>query len=330
MVAMFPVLTLSACESEPAALTVDGLSIARDEVLGLSSERLERLGEITAFGLAVASGEGEALGAPLVARAEREYQRQEQLYEQPLMSEQAFSDATYELEQLRIEVTDAERELAYATVRAPISGTVTSRLVNLGDHVQVGEQLFEIVDFDSMVARVFVPEKELRRLSRGQEARLTASALGDQARQARILRSAPTVDSRSGTVKVTLEVPDKAGLRPGMFVEVDLIAAVDPDALLVPKRALVYDEEQPFVFRVVDGEDGTKVERLLVETVLESRNVVQVPGDQLAVGDRIVVAGQAGLKDGAEVRLLDLQEALETFGDGAEASDVAAALGNEQ
>jgi len=73
MVAMFPVLTLSACESEPAALTVDGLSIARDEVLGLSSERLERLGEITAFGLAVSAGEEEALGEPLVARAEREY-----------------------------------------------------------------------------------------------------------------------------------------------------------------------------------------------------------------------------------------------------------------
>lgn len=71
--AMFPAVLLPACESEPAALTVAGLSFARDEVLGLSPDRLERLGEIAAFGLAVSDGADETLGEPLVMRAEREY-----------------------------------------------------------------------------------------------------------------------------------------------------------------------------------------------------------------------------------------------------------------
>lgn len=259
-------------------------------------------------------------------RALREYQRQERLFDQDLISEQAFSEATYDKEQLEIEVADAQRELDYATVRAPIAGTITSRQVNVGDHVQVGQELFQIVDFSSMVARVFVPEKELKRLAPGQDARLNAQAVGIADRPAKILRIAPTVDSRSGTVKVTLSIPDKSALRPGMFVELDLVAETDPDALLVPKRALIYDDDQTFVYRVSERGGEAFVERLLIDVVLESKNVVKVAGEKLSAGDRIVLAGQAGLKDGVAVRLLDLQEAIETFGGGDVPAEVAAAL----
>ncbi len=274
-----------------------------------------------------------------LAKATREYQRQERLFSQQLISEQAFSESTYDKEQLEIAVADAERELGYATVYAPISGAITQRLVNLGDHIQVNEHLFDIVDFGSLVARIFVPEKELADLSRGQAARLHAQAIGGEARDAKILRIAPTVDSRSGTVKVTLAIPNKKSLRPGMFVEVDLIADTDEDALLIPKRALIYDESQIFVFKAAPTSAGAvadaganareaTVERLLIETVIESRNFVKVTGEKLTAGDLVIVAGQAGLKDGAKVRLLDLQEALDTFGGGATAEELAAELVN--
>ncbi len=283
-----------------------------------------------------------------LAKAAREYQRQEKLFSQELISEQAFSESTYEKEQLEIAVADARRELTYATVAAPISGTITKRMVNLGDQVQVNQHLFDIVDFSSLVARVFVPEKELGRLARGQEARVSTTATSVDIRAAKILRLAPTVDAKSGTVKVTLSIDDKRDLRPGMFVEVQLVAGTDPNALLVPKRALVYDQEQTFVFRVRDGksaevasvnsdestssestsgealidpasttvaQEPTKiVERVLVASLLESRDFVKVSEDTLSVGDLIVVAGQAGLKDGAKVKLLDFAEAMETFG----------------
>jgi len=60
-----------------------------------------------------------------------------------------------------------------------------------------------------------------------------------------------------------------------------------------------------------------------VEPTLESRNYVKVAGETLSVGDLVVVAGQAGLQDGAKVRLLDLQEAIDTFGGGADAAELA-------
>lgn len=261
-----------------------------------------------------------------LAKAKREYQRQEKLFKQELISEQAFSDATYDKEQLELAVEDAKRELGYATVVAPISGTVTERMVNLGDQIQVNQHVFSVVDFGSLVARIFVPEKELSGLSRGQGARLFAQAIGGDPRSAKVLRIAPTVDSRSGTVKVTLSIPKKTGLRPGMFVEIDLIVDTDDDALLVPKRALIYDEAQTFVFTTKrDGEESVAT-RLLIDPVLESRNFVKVSGDKLSLGDLVVVAGQAGLKDGAKVRLLDLQEALDTFAGGASAEELMKAL----
>ncbi len=243
-----------------------------------------------------------------LARSRLEYERQKRLFEQDLISEQAYNQARYDMEQLELALEDAERELGYATVQAPISGVITERLVNIGDHVETHAKLFEIVDFDSIVARVFVPERQLTGLFVGQPARVLAQSL-DGSRQASVQRISPVVDPRSGTVKVTLDIPGNQDLLPGMYVEVDLVAAVEEDALLAPKRALVYDQEQVFVFRVVEGAEGPRAERLLVSILIESEDVVQLAGD-LADGERLIVAGQAGLKDGAKVRLLDPAEAL--------------------
>jgi len=241
-------------------------------------------------------------------RSRLEYERQERLFEQDLISEQAWNQARYDREQLELALEDARRELGYATVAAPISGVVTERLVGVGDYVENHGKLFEIVDFDSIVARVFVPERQLPGLFVGQPARVLAASL-DGARQAQVERISPVVDARSGTVKVTLGIPGNQGLLPGMYVEVDLVAAVEEDALLAPKRALVYDQEQVFVFRVAAGPDGPRAERLLVRIRIESADFVQLEGD-LVDGDRLIVAGQAGLKDGARIRLLDPVEAL--------------------
>ena len=246
-------------------------------------------------------------------RSRLEYERQRRLFEQDLISEQAYNQARYDLEQLELALEDAERELGYATVAAPISGVVTERLVNVGDHVDRHAKLFAIVDFDSIVARVFVPERQLSGLFVGQPARVLAQSLAGS-REAAIERISPVVDPQSGTVKVTLDIPGNQGLLPGMYVEVDLVAAALEDVLLAPKRALVYDQEQVFVFRVAPGDDGPRAERLLVRVVVESEDVVHLDAD-LAEGERLIVAGQAGLKDGARIRLLDPREALGSVAD---------------
>ncbi len=229
----------------------------------------------------------------------REYERQKNLFDQKLVSEQVFIDAEYQLDQARLALDDAKRELAFTEVRAPISGIVTERSIGLGDFVSVNQPLFRIVDFDSIVARIYVPERELSRLRRGQPVRLTADALGGRVFSGAIDRISPVVDPGTGTIKVTVATPRQEGLRPGMYVEVELVTAVDERALRIPKKALIYDNDQVFVFRL---SGGRTVERILVTPVLEDADFVK-PSGGLSLGDFIVVAGQSGLKDGSRVRL---------------------------
>jgi membrane fusion protein, multidrug efflux system len=229
----------------------------------------------------------------------REYERQERLFEQDLIAEEIFNNATYELDQLRISMVDAERELGYTEVRAPIAGTITNRLVNIGDQITVGQRLFDMVDFDSIVARIYVPEKELARLRTGQSARLATQADKDFPYSGSVDRISPVVDPQTGTVKVTVALDGDQGLRPGMYVEVVLVTDTHSEALLVPKRSLVYDKDQTFVYKL--GEER-RVSRVPVQARLSDKEFVEPEGG-LMEGDQIVIAGQAGLKDGSLVRL---------------------------
>lgn len=236
-----------------------------------------------------------------LAKARRDHERQQRLFEQELISQETFHQATYELEQLEIALQEARRELSYTTVEAPIDGIVTRRLVKRGDQVTVNEHLFDLVDFDSLVARVYVPERELARVQGEQPVRIRAQALAGRAFVGRVDRIAPVVDPRTGTVKVTVNVPWEEGLRPGMFLDVEIVTAVEERALLVPKRALVLDDDEVYVFRVTD--EGT-AERVAIVPALEAPGAVAVADGELAPGQRVIIAGQAGIKAGDEVRIV--------------------------
>jgi len=249
-------------------------------------------------------------------KATLEFQRQKALFEQNLISEQVFHDAQFELKQLELALDDARRELEYTVVRAPIAGTISRRLVKYGDLVNVNQHLFDIVDFQSIVARVYVPEQELSLLQVGQPVRVTATAAGAQAQVAHVERIAPVVESKTGLVKITVGFDEIGRLRPGMYVDVEIVTATRTNALLLSKRSLIYDGDQLYVYRLLPER---KVERVLVEPRLTDRLHVE-PASGFTEGDLIVVAGQVGLKDAARVRLPEDPDPAETDADGKAAS----------
>lgn len=232
-------------------------------------------------------------------KAEQEYERQKPLFEQNLISEQVFKDAQFELRQLELALDDARRDLDYTKVLAPISGTVTARLINYGDLVNLNQHLFDVVDFSSIVARIYLPEHEFSNLTIGQPSRVVTTALSEQVFEGYVKRIAPVVESKTGTIKVTIGFKTIGQLRPGMYVEAEIITANRPDAILISKRSLVYDGDRMFVFRL--REDRTVERTLVIPRIVAELNVEPTSG--FNEGDLIVVAGQSGLKDGARVRL---------------------------
>jgi len=234
-------------------------------------------------------------------KAMLEFNRQEPLFKDGLISEQAFSEVSFEKKKTELFLKDAQRELSYTQIQAPISGTITRRLVNLGDYVTPNQELFEMVDFDSIVARVFHPEKYLSRLSVGKAARVVVPALAGKMFEAFVKRISPIVESKSGTIKVTLAFPRVGELRPGMHVNTEIVLDTLTNALLIPKQALVYDGDQTFAYRLMEDR---KVERLLVKPHMSDKfNITPSADSPFRLGDQIVITGQTGLKDGAKVRL---------------------------
>ncbi|MDA7521413.1 efflux RND transporter periplasmic adaptor subunit [Verrucomicrobia bacterium] len=234
-----------------------------------------------------------------VLESREEYERQKSLHAQNLISDQVFSQSKFQLQQLELNLEDAERELGYTQIHAPIHGKITQRMVKVGDQVSAGQDLFTVIDFDSIVARLYVTEKALSKIRTKQPVRVESTAFPDEIFKGHILRIAPVVESRSGMIKVTVGFQDVGPLLPGMYVDGSIITSSKPDALLLPKKAIIYDGEQRFVFRVNESEE---VERVLLLAGLEDAENVE-PTSFLKEGDQIVIAGQTGLKDGSKVKL---------------------------
>jgi len=224
---------------------------------------------------------------------------------QGLLPQQRVKDVAFEAGQASAEVERLLAERSLARVAAPLAGVIVTRHVQPGEAVSVGEPLFEVADLSELEAHLRVPERHLLRLREGLTVEVTAEGLGDAEVAAEVARIAPTVDPRSGTVKVVIALGEGAPvgggpkLRPGMYVRARVVVDVHPDAVLIPKRAIVYDEDRPFAFRVADG----KAEKVALKLGYSDREHVEVL-TPIADGDALVVFGHRGLESGARVKVV--------------------------
>ena len=234
-------------------------------------------------------------------KLESQFRRKEEMFSRKLLSNEEYEQQKYGLEQARIGWERAKLALAHASVRSPVDGVVAERIVKLGDRIGPGNKLYVLVNMERLIARVHVPGREMRDLSVGRPAVITTDFLPDSTLKGRVMRVSPVVDPGSGTFKVTLELHNTDGqLRPGMFVKSHIVTETHEHAMLVPKRAVVYDGGLPYVF-VVEDSTASKVK---LELGFEDSNHLEVLSG-IERGDLIVVVGQTGLKDQAKVRVIE-------------------------
>jgi len=153
-------------------------------------------------------------------------------------------------------------------------------------------------------AVVHVPEKEIGTLKKGQQAYITSQHLKERQFSGWIKRVSPVVDPQSGTFKVTIGIEnEKNQLRPGMFVNAHIITDTHQNAVLVPKTAVIYENENLHVYVIRDSV-ANKV-RLDVG-YQDFEKIESLSG--INEGDKIIVVGQAGLKDQTKVNVVAEQE----------------------
>lgn len=232
-----------------------------------------------------------------LGKLEQEYSRNLQLHEKGLVSADAYERIKFDLDALKAQYELAKLDQDYTSIRAPIDGVVSERLIKVGNMVTINQPVFVVTDFDPLLASLFVPERELDKLRAQQRAIVTADALPEQRFTAKIDRISPTVDPKTGTFKVTVAVADPTRhLKPGMFGRIDITYDVRNNTLLVPRAAVLQEDAESAVFVV---KEGVAVRRTVTTGYTTNGSIEVVSG--LSVGDTVVTVGQTSLKDGAKV-----------------------------
>ncbi len=234
--------------------------------------------------------------------SKRELERGRQLGGKGYLSTRELDDLELKTRTARIELDRMRLELADTRIVAPFSGRVTDRLVQLGETVSPGRECFRIADFNPVLARLYFPERELARVRLGQTAWLSTDAQPGASIEGKVTLVNPMVDRSNGTFKVTLEIPNPRGaLPPGTFARVRLKTGATASALLVPRRGVLNEDGESYVFVA----RGDSVQRVAVKLGAVEGETAQVVAG-LAVGDRVVTVGQGGLKPGSRIKPVTL------------------------
>lgn len=234
-------------------------------------------------------------------KMERDFARNRELREKGLLSEGDFEKLRYDLEALQASYNLASLELDYTQIRAPISGVVSERYVKRGNTVRVGEPAFRVTSFEPLVAYLHVPEREFRRIQAGQPVVIDIDALADQQIVAAVTRVSPIVDPGTGTFKITIEISDEQRrIKPGMFGRMNIVYDQHMNVLQIPRSALIEDVGTEFVFVVRDE----KAVRRVVETGYGESGMIEIV-DGLTESDDVIVVGHVGLKEDADVVVID-------------------------
>ena len=234
-------------------------------------------------------------------KLERDYKRTLDLSERGLLSKSSAENLKYDLDALRAGYDRAKLELGYTEIRAPITGVVSARNIKVGNTIGPNDPTFTVTDLDPLIAYVHVPEKEFRKIAPGQTAEVVVDALGGDRFVGNIERISPTVDPQTGTFKARVEVADQSRrLKPGMFARVNIVYERRQAALQLPRTAIVDADGEQSVYVVTDG----KAQQRMIRTGLSNAGWIEVL-DGLEGGERVVTVGQAGLKTGTPVKIVD-------------------------
>jgi len=186
---------------------------------------------------------------------------------------------------------EAQTMLDYTEIKAPFTGTVTDKLIEIGDLAAPGVSLLKLENGTALEVVIHVPEAQLQNLSLDRRLPLTVPAAG-LALEAQIREISPMVDPASRTAQVKLMLPDAEGLRSGQFARVALLDD-QPATLFIKRTALRQNGQMQQVFV---AEQGTAHMRL-VRTGAETNERIEILSG-LRAGDQVVIDPPATLRDG--------------------------------
>lgn len=237
--------------------------------------------------------------------AAQTWERRQRLWEDDQVgSELAYLEAKFAAEQTAANLDALEARLARTVVRAPFSGILDWRSVEVGTLVSPGQVVARVVDLSPMKVVSGVPERYAADVTVGTEAVVLFDAMPGEQFPARIGYVGATVDPQNRTFPIEIRMAN-----PGSMVKPEMVANVLvqrrslSEALVVPQDALVRVEEGYVVF-VAGERDGTPVAEVRRVELGPTQNNEAVVVSGLEAGDRLIVVGQKSVADGDRINVV--------------------------
>lgn len=207
------------------------------------------------------------------------------------------SQTEFRIDELRI-------TLSNTNVVSPVDGFVSRRNLDAGAFAGANTVILQVVDIDTVRLVANLVEKGFRKVVPGVEATVQVDTFAGEDFRGRVSRVAPVFDPATRTAQMEIEVPNPGyRLKPGMYARVRLTVERRPDALTVPRNAIVDVEGRRGVFIVKDQSakfvetktglsDGDRVE--ILDGITEGTQVITTGALALRDGDRVALPAGAG------------------------------------
>jgi multidrug efflux pump subunit AcrA (membrane-fusion protein) len=190
---------------------------------------------------------------------------------------------------------DAESQLASLEIRAPVSGTVTRISARTGTAVDANAVIAEVIDLDRLAVSAQIPASEATALKTSAEFQV----LTEPTVTTSLSFISPAVDTNDGTVLARAALPPNNGLRPGQFVPLRIVTAVQTNCLAAPAESVVTGTDGKSFIVLVKGDEASQTP---VTTGLRENDWIEIEGANLKEGDSIVTVGAYGFPDKAKIR----------------------------
>jgi membrane fusion protein, multidrug efflux system len=236
------------------------------------------------------------------------YKRMQQLASEGVISRMDYDKSTAEQKQSDANVAEIRATIARKTIRAPFSGILGIRKVNLGQYLAAGNAIVQLQSLNPIYVNFGIPQQDAAQAKIGRTVRISTEELAGQMFTGRVTAVDSVVDQTTRNIQVQATLSNPNGkLRPGMFVQVDLTFGGNRSLVTLPASAISYAPYGDSVFILTDLKDpkGQSYRGVRQQFV----KVDGARGDQVAIvsgvnpGDEVVTSGVFKLRNGAAVQV---------------------------
>ncbi len=244
------------------------------------------------------------------------YERDLKQYQAQAISQQVLDNDKASLEQAQANVAQQQAVLDYKMIRAPFSGRLGIRQVDLGQYLSAGTTIVTLQALNPIYVDFYLPQQTLNEIGVGQKITARTDAFPGETFQGKIIAINPEVDTSTRNVKIRAEIKNpQRKLLTGMYATVDVTTGAPSDFITLPQTAITYNPYGNTVFLITSdknkgksgGKSGNAAPALTVRQEFVTTGATR--GDQIQilkgvdVGDVIVSSGQLKLHNGTKVKI---------------------------